>query len=90
MLLAADPTFSIVGEASDGKEALRLVEELNPAIAVVDTSMPGQNGLDVTRRLRREAPEVKVIIFTMHFSEDVARECLRAGARAYVSKSDSE
>jgi DNA-binding NarL/FixJ family response regulator len=90
MLLATDPTFSIVGEASDGKEALRLVEELNPAIAVVDISMPLQNGLDVTRKLRREAPDVKVIILTMHFSEDVARECLRAGARAYVSKCDSD
>jgi len=89
-LLESDPTFRIVGEATDGREALRLVEELKPAIAVVDISMPGQNGLDVTRKLRREAPDVKVIILTMHFSEYVARECLRAGARAYVSKSDAD
>jgi DNA-binding NarL/FixJ family response regulator len=58
MLLAAEPTFRIGGQPSDGKEALRLVEELNPAIAVVDISIPGQNGLDVKRRLRREAPDV--------------------------------
>jgi DNA-binding NarL/FixJ family response regulator len=89
-LLESDPTFRIVGEATDGIEALRLVEELNPGIAVVDISMPGQNGLDVTRKLRRVAPDVKVIILTMHFSEEVARECLRAGARAYVSKSDAD
>jgi DNA-binding NarL/FixJ family response regulator len=89
-LLETDPTFRIVGEASDGKEALRLAEELNPGIAVVDISMPVQNGLDVTRKLRREAPAVKVVILTMHFSQDVARECLRAGARAYVLKSDAD
>jgi DNA-binding NarL/FixJ family response regulator len=89
-LLGSDSAFRIVGEASDGNEALRLAEELKPGIAVMDISMPGQNGLDVTRKLRREAPDVKVIILTMHFSEDVARECLRAGARAYVSKSDAD
>lgn len=89
-LLEADPTFRIVGEASNGNEALRLAEELKPAIAVVDISMPELNGLDLSRRLRWEAPDVKVVILTMHFSEDVARECLRAGARAYVLKSDAD
>jgi DNA-binding NarL/FixJ family response regulator len=89
-LLEAELAFRIVGEASDGNEALRLAEELNPTIAVVDISMPKLNGLDLTRRLRWEAPDVKVIILTMHFSEDVARECLRAGARAYVLKSDAD
>lgn len=89
-LLETDPSFRVVGEASNGKEALRLVEKLKPGIAILDISMPEQNGLDVTRKLRREAPDVKVVILTMHFSEDVARECLRAGARAYVLKSDAD
>ena len=48
-----------------------------------------KNGLDVTRLLRRESPDTKIVILTMHFAEEVARECLRAGARAYVVKSDS-
>jgi len=57
---------------------------------VLDISMPEQNGLDVTRKLRREHPEIKVVVLTMHFAEEVARECLRAGARAYVLKSDAD
>jgi DNA-binding NarL/FixJ family response regulator len=89
-LLEADAGFRVVGEASDGTETLRLVQELKPEIVVLDISMPEQNGLDVTRKLRREAPEVKVIVLTMHFAEEVARECLRAGARAYVLKSDAD
>ena len=89
-LLESDPKFCVVGEARDGKEALRLVEELKPDIAVLDISMPEQNGLDVARKLRRDAPSVKVVILTMHFAEEVVHECLRAGARAYVLKSDAD
>jgi two-component system, NarL family, response regulator NreC len=89
-LLASDQGFRVVGEASDGAETLRLVEELKPEIVVLDISMPEHNGLDVTRKLRRESPDVKVVVLTMHFAEEVARECLRAGARAYVLKSDAD
>ena len=89
-LLAADQGFHVVGEAADGAETLRLVEELKPEIVVLDISMPHHNGLDVTRKLRRESPDVKVVVLTMHFAEEVARECLRAGARAYVLKSDAD
>jgi two-component system response regulator NreC len=89
-LLASDQGFRVVGEASDGAETLRLVEELKPEIVVLDISMPEYNGLDVTRKLRRESPDVKVVVLTMHFAEEVARECLRAGARAYVLKSDAD
>ncbi len=89
-LLAADSGFRVVGEAADGAETLRLVDELKPEIVVLDISMPAFNGLDVTRKLRRESPDVKVVVLTMHFAEEVARECLRAGARAYVLKSDAD
>jgi|HubBroStandDraft_6_1064221.scaffolds.fasta_scaffold51505_2 DNA-binding NarL/FixJ family response regulator len=89
-LLAADNGFRVVGEAADGAETLRLVDELKPEIVVLDISMPEYNGLDVTRKLRRESPDVKVVVLTMHFAEEVARECLRAGARAYVLKSDAD
>lgn len=90
LLLATDPTIRIIGEVADGLDALRIADKLRPEIIVMDISMPGVNGLDVTRKLRRDAPDVKVVIFTIHFSEEVARECLRAGARAYVLKSDAE
>lgn len=89
-MIETDPSFEIVGEASSGNETLELVKLLKPHIVVLDISMPGENGLDVTRRLRREAPDVKILILTMHFAEEVARECLRAGARAYVVKTDSD
>jgi DNA-binding NarL/FixJ family response regulator len=89
-LLQAEPGFRVVGEASDGAETLRLVEALTPEIVLLDISLPDRNGLDVTRQLRREAPNVKVVIFTMHFGDEVERQCLQAGARAYVLKSDDD
>jgi DNA-binding NarL/FixJ family response regulator len=89
-ILKTDPTFRVVGEADDGKETLRLVKILRPELAVLDISMPKPNGIDLTRQLRRETTEVKVVILSIHFSKEVARECLRAGARAYVLKSDPD
>ena len=89
-ILAADPGFEVVGEASSGPEAIEKVKALKPMIVILDISMPTKNGLDVTRELRREAPDVRVLIYSMHFAEEVARECLRAGARAYLLKSDEE
>jgi DNA-binding NarL/FixJ family response regulator len=89
-LLESDPGFTVVGEASNGAETLRLVEALAPEIVLLDVSLPDRNGLDVARQLRREAPNVKVIIFTMHCAEEIERQCLQAGARAYVLKSDDD
>jgi DNA-binding NarL/FixJ family response regulator len=88
-LLETDSSFAVIGEATTGTEAIEQVKKLHPDIVVLDISLPEQNGLDVTRILRREAPETKIVILTMHFSEEVARECLRAGARAFVVKTDS-
>jgi DNA-binding NarL/FixJ family response regulator len=88
-LVETDPSLVVVGEASTGTETVEQVHKLKPEIVVLDISLPEKNGLDVTRQLRRESPETKIVILTMHFAEEVARECLRAGARAYVVKSDS-
>jgi DNA-binding NarL/FixJ family response regulator len=89
-IVEGDPTFQIVGEASSGPETIEKVKALEPLIVILDISMPSLNGLDVTRQLRREAPGVRVLILTMHFAEEVARECLKAGARAYLLKTDAE
>jgi DNA-binding NarL/FixJ family response regulator len=89
-ILEGEPTFEIVGEASSGPETMEKVRELDPLIVILDISMPTLNGLDVTRQLKREAPDVRVLILTMHFAEEVARECLRAGARAYLLKTDTD
>jgi DNA-binding NarL/FixJ family response regulator len=89
-VLEAEPTFEVVGEASSGPETMEKVRELDPLIVILDISMPTLNGLDVTRQLKKEAPDVRVLILTMHFAEEVARECLRAGARAYLLKTDAE
>jgi len=88
-LVETDPSLVVVGEAATGTETIDQVQKLKPDIVVLDISLPEKNGLDVTRLLRRESPETKIVILTMHFAEEVARECLRAGARAYVVKSDS-
>jgi DNA-binding NarL/FixJ family response regulator len=85
-LLAAQDDITVVGEAADGREALRLARELRPDVAVLDISMPGLNGIDVTRLLGREAPSVKVIILSMHSDRRFVREALRAGARGYLLK----
>lgn len=85
-LLAAHEDLEVVAEAADGLEALRLAIELRPDIAVLDISMPGLNGIEVARRLSKEAPSVKPIILSMHSDRRFVLEALRAGARGYLLK----
>ncbi len=76
----------IVGEAGDGDEAIRLARTLLPDVAVIDLSMPGRDGIDVTRTLASELPKIKVLILTMHANEEYALRLLQAGARGFVGK----
>lgn len=85
-LLAAQPDLEVVAEADDGLRALELARELKPDVAVLDITMPGLNGLEVARHLAQEAPEVKVIILSMHSDRRYVLEALRAGARGYLLK----
>lgn len=85
-LLAAQEGLEVVAEAENGLEALRLACELLPDVAVLDISMPGLNGIEVVRKLSREAPQVKPIILSMHSDRRFVLEALRAGARAYLLK----
>lgn len=84
-LLEDQPDFKIVAETPDGREVSRLVREAKPDVALLDIAMPG-NGLDVAARLRTEAPTVKVIILSMHVSEEYIRRALDAGVAGYLVK----
>jgi two-component system response regulator NreC len=81
--------FEVLGEASDGLEAIRLIQELHPEIAVLDIDMPGLDGLAVLRESARTSPKTRVIILTRHMEEPYAVEALRIGARGYVIKTQA-
>lgn len=88
-LLLEKEQFQMVGEASDGHEALRLIQELLPDIAVLDLEMPRLDGLGVLRAATRASPKTRSIILTRHMEEPYAVEALRAGARGYVLKTQA-
>lgn len=90
MLLETRPNLHIVAEASNGRMALEEARSTQPDIAVIDYSLPELNGLDLTAALKRENPRMEVLVYTMHEREDLVLEVLRAGARGYVLKSDTE
>jgi len=79
--------FDVVGEASDGRTAVRLVQELGPEIAVLDMVMPGLNGIDAARQIQRTSPRTKSILVTMYAERQYVVQALRAGIRGYVLKS---
>lgn len=81
--------FEVCGEAMDGRDAVQKAKELRPDIVIIDIGMPQLNGLDATRQIMRERPSTKVLVLTMHDSEQVVREVLEAGARGYLLKSDA-
>ncbi len=86
LMLANQPDISVVGEAADGKEALRLIEALKPDIVLLDVSMPEMNGLECMRRIRDMDESVKVILLTMHEDIRYLKEGFAAGAAGYVLK----
>ncbi len=85
-LLKAMNDVEVVGEAGDGREALRLVKELQPDIVVMDISMPELNGLDAAERVKQHAEKTKVIILSMHANEEYVAQALKAGAAGYLLK----
>jgi len=89
-LLETRPNLHIVAEAANGRAALEEARSTQPDIAVIDYSLPELNGLDLTAALKRENPRLEVLVYTMHEREDLVLEVLRAGARGYVLKSDTE
>lgn len=89
-VLEPNPWLEIVGEAADGEEALELVKKLHPQLAIVHLTMPKMDGLTAIGKIRQEAPETEVLILTMHYDDELARDALRLGARGYVVKTDAD
>ena len=85
-LLGELPGVEVVAETGDGREALRLVREKKPDIALIDISMPGLNGLEVARRIAHDHPATRVIMVSMHGDDESVRRALTAGASGYLLK----
>jgi DNA-binding NarL/FixJ family response regulator len=85
-LLEGEPDIEVIGEAENGREAIKIVEKLLPDVVVMDIAMPGLNGLDTTRQLKKRIPKLKILILTMHDNEEYIFETLRAGASGYLIK----
>lgn len=79
----------VVAEAGDGQEALHLITQLQPNIVLMDISMPKLNGLEVTRRMVKQFPEVRIIMLSMHMNEEYVLQALNAGAAGYLLKDSS-
>jgi two-component system response regulator NreC len=85
-LLESEADIRVVGEAENGREAIEKVEELRPDVVVMDISMPGLNGLEATRQIKKRFREVQVLVLTVHTSEEYILQILRAGASGYLIK----
>jgi DNA-binding NarL/FixJ family response regulator len=85
-MLQDEPDIVVVGEASDGEEAVRLAQKLRPKVTVMDCAMPGISGLVATRRILEIAPQTAVLMLSMHPEETLVRQALDAGARGYILK----
>jgi DNA-binding NarL/FixJ family response regulator len=85
-LLADHPDMIVIGEAEDGHWAVHLAHELHPDVVLMDIGMPRLNGLEATRQIKHDHPEVAVLILTMHDNEEYLRQVLAAGASGYVLK----
>jgi DNA-binding NarL/FixJ family response regulator len=81
--------FEVVGEASDGREAIRVAERLKPDIAIVDLAMPNMNGASAARELARVAPGIRTVVLTAHRGEEQVLAALEAGIKGYVLKTEA-
>jgi len=89
-LIEGVPGWEVCAEASDGNEAVTLAAETKPDVLIMDLSMPGLGGVDATIQIRKVLPQIEVLILTMHESDRLAGQALRAGARGYLLKGESE
>jgi DNA-binding NarL/FixJ family response regulator len=83
------PEFVLVGEVTDGLDALRCAQELQPEVIILDIALPGLNGIQVARQIRSVAPASNIVFVTLENTLEIVREAFRVGARGYVLKSDA-
>jgi len=89
LILEAQPDMAVVGEASDGREAVKKAHALSPDVVLMDIAMPGMSGLEATAVIKKELPDVQVVVLTMHEDYQYFFAVLRAGASGYVLKGAS-
>ena len=85
-MLEDEPTFQVVGEASDGAEAVKRAEELRPDVIVMDCALPQVNGIEATRQILKKLPNTSVLMLSMHSEDTLVRQAMEAGARGYILK----
>src|SRR5437868_5295394 len=89
-MLEDDASIAVVGEASEGPEAVRLALELKPKVIVMDCALPGCSGIDAVRQIREKMPDATVLMLSMHSEDTLIRQALEAGARGYILKNAME
>jgi DNA-binding NarL/FixJ family response regulator len=85
-MLEDEPSFEVVGEASDGLEAVEIAEQLKPDVIVMDCALPQINGIEASRRILAKRPETAILMLSMHSEDTLIRQALEAGAKGYVLK----
>src|SRR5208282_2633721 len=85
-MLEDEPTFQVVGEASNGLEAVQLADQLHPDVIVMDCALPQINGIEASRRILAKRPKIAILMLSMHSEDTLIRQALEAGAKGYVLK----
>src|SRR5215831_3793497 len=85
-ILSSDSQMKVVGEAASGAEVLTMLESLAPEALILDVTMPGKNGLEVLKEVKRKYPQLRVLVLSMHPEDQLAIRILRAGASGYITK----
>jgi two-component system, NarL family, response regulator NreC len=88
-LLSSHPDLEVIGEAGDGREAIRCVEMLSPALVLMDLSMPRMGGIEAIRQIKKKWPQIKILALTVNDSEEYVLATLQAGADGYILKDSS-
>jgi DNA-binding NarL/FixJ family response regulator len=85
-LLSQDPDLEIVGEAGNGRDAVRSIGQLAPNLVLMDLTMPGSNGIETIEEIRRRYPDIKILVLTLHRADEYVQESFKAGANGYILK----
>ena len=88
-LLAGEPGFEIIGEAADAKDLFGLLKKSQPDVAILDIALPGMSGIEITKKLHSDFPGIRILILSMHTSEEFIFNAINSGARGYLPKNTS-